>query len=247
MTPTPVIADVLRKHYRVEPQLIMNCTRYRSPEELQRESIRTLIPAEGKRILLYVGAISAANGVDYVIRCLRHLPENVILVLMGPMQPRYEPRCRALIDAEGVQGRVFILPPVPANLVPQYAASADVGIVAYQADAPNNHATLPNKFFEYLIARVPIAAPDFPALHTIITKEDIGRLYEPSNVQDMARAIRELLSTDVQTHVRANLERVARKYSWEREAEKMLTFYERLVHGHEHKHSQGVGAAAQSL
>ncbi len=250
ITPTPVIAEVLRDRYRVDPQLVMNCTWYRPPEALQGSDLRARLPIKNAKVLLYVGAISAHNGVDYLIRSLHHLPKDVVLVLLGPMQPRYEPQCRALIKAERLADRVFILPPVPPDQVPAYAASADVGVVAYQRDTLNNYATLPNKFFEYLMARLPIAAPSFPALKGLIEGENIGRLYEPSNVQDIARVVQELLSPEVQARVRANLERAARKYSWEREAEKLLAFYECLAHGnqsHERPCPQGVGAAAQPL
>jgi glycosyltransferase involved in cell wall biosynthesis len=239
ITPTPVIADVLRTRYRVTPHLIMNCTWYRHLKELclpQEKSLSALLPhAEGRKILFYSGAISAANGIDYLILCLRQLPEEISLVLMGPMQPKYKDQCEELISAENVAHRVFILPPVTPHLVPCYASSADVGIVAYQAGSLNNYATLPNKFFEYVMARLPIAAPDFPALRKIITEEDIGHLFEPSNVQDMARAILEILEPNTYRRLKSNLEGAARKYSWENQARKLVDLYDRLVQKGDHE------------
>lgn len=232
ITPTPVIADVLRDRYKVSPELIMNCTWYRRKDQLRPPNgldLRSMLPRSPNRILFYSGAISAANGIDYLIRCVRYLPRDVGLVLMGPMQRLYKGRCHQNIQAKGVQDRVFILDPVPPHQVPCYAATADVGIVAYQAGSLNNYATLPNKFFEYIMARLPIVAANFPALRAIITEENIGRLYEPSNVEDMARAVLEILEADTYEQLKINLEHTALKYTWEGQAEKFVQLYESLL------------------
>lgn len=233
LTPTPVISEVLKQRYGADAQLIMNCTWYEPPEALQvdkPDGIRKQIGTDpDDPLVLYVGAISAENGIDYLLKSLRHLPEPIHIVLMGPMQARYEERLNALIQAEAIGNRVSVLPPVPPNRVVYYAADADVGVVAYQKGALNNTATLPNKFFMYLMARLPIVAARFPAMRTIIEKEGIGCLYEPSNVEDMARAIRESLEPDNHDRMKRNLDRAARTYSWEREAETFVSLYQGLA------------------
>ena len=228
LTPTPVIAEVLRKRYRVVPHLIMNCTWFTSSEDISQngKDLHSMTNRPKTKILFYSGRITPSQGVSELIRCMGYLPTEVVLVLMGPFEKSYEQECKALIDQEQVQDRVFILPPVAPEQVLYYAAQADVGIVACTQTSLNNYAVLPNKFFEYIMARIPTVAADFPSLREIITREDIGRLYTPSDLQDMARAIQEILEPSTYMQLRENLERAAMKYSWENQAHLLVQLYE---------------------
>src|SRR5205085_12556213 len=72
------------------------------------------------------------------------------------------------------QGRVHVIPAVPQRDLLAYCASADVGVIPYQAVDLNNYYTSPNKLFDFIQAGLPIVASDLPYLHKVIVSDGLG-------------------------------------------------------------------------
>jgi teichuronic acid biosynthesis glycosyltransferase TuaH len=82
------------------------------------------------------------------------------LLLMGPLDPRWEPpRFRALTSKPSVR----YVGPVPSAEVPAYLAAIDVGITPYR-DTDFNRASFPLKTLEYLSAGLPVVTSSLPAM-----------------------------------------------------------------------------------
>jgi teichuronic acid biosynthesis glycosyltransferase TuaH len=81
------------------------------------------------------------------------------LLIVGPVDPRWEPRRFAALIA---RPRVHYVGGVSAEMVPSYLARMDVGITPYQ-DSKFNRASFPLKTLEYLGAGLPVVSTDMPA------------------------------------------------------------------------------------
>ena len=85
------------------------------------------------------------------------------------------------------KGRHVVLPPVHPDEVRLWAASADVSIVAVPANSLNQRLSMPNKFWESLMAGTPVVVGrDLEVMRAIVEADDLGAVADPSDPDDLA-------------------------------------------------------------
>jgi glycosyltransferase involved in cell wall biosynthesis len=106
----------------------------------------------------------------------------------------------------------------------------DLGMCLFQASHLSYYWTLPNKFFEYLHAGVPVLASDFPETRRLVDRYDVGAVCDPGDPAAIANAVNDLLSRpDDLVRMRDNALKAAQELNWEHERERLLALYRRLV------------------
>ena len=106
--------------------------------------------------------MNPARNIERVVEAHRYLPENYVFVIRGPGIEYYGPEYVKLAESLGIHGRVFALPAVDKDRLLDGAAGADCGIVMLRNICRNFYWFYPNKFFEYMLAKIPIAVSNFP-------------------------------------------------------------------------------------
>lgn len=231
VTVNEFIAAELSKRYGVAPPLVvMNCPdpppdfdvtrRY----DLLRERLGL---APTRKVVLYQGWMSEGRGLESLVRCMPMLEGDAAAVFIGYGEYR---QVLESIAAEEAPGRVYFVPAVPhAELLP-YCASADVGLIPYQAVDLNNYYSSPNKLFDYIQAGLPIVASDFPFLRKVIATDSLGVVADLTTPQSYAGAINRVLALpDGGAEIRANMRRVAPRYTWHAQAQALVRAYEKLA------------------
>jgi glycosyltransferase involved in cell wall biosynthesis len=199
----------------------------------RRRIAPTGIPREAP-VILYHGLLSASRGVDRLCEALLEPGlDGAHVALLGFGQER--DRLGDLAGQPRFGGRIHLLDPVPpAELIP-WVASADVGAMAMPRATLNMYLSTPNKLFECLAAGVPVVVSDFPAMRRIVLDDPVGPLgvvCDPSVVQDVARALRQILGMDAgaRDDLRRRCATAAReRWNWESEARALLAAYGTLV------------------
>ena len=110
----------------------------------------------------------------YLVRAGHFLDPNNVIVLMGKGES--QATLEALIAQEGVEQQVKLLPAVPYAELLTWTASADLGLIIYQAHSANVPMMLPNKLFEYLMAGVPVLASPLEAVVEIVNAYQVGNI-----------------------------------------------------------------------
>lgn len=150
------------------------------------------------------------------------------LLLMGPLDPRWEPRrFRDLTSMPSVR----YIGPVPSAEVPAYLAAIDVGITPYR-DTEFNRASFPLKTLEYLSAGLPVVTSSLPAMRWLRadleeaeTAEIADRiLILADNSQDYVDAIR--MITVGNSEVTSRRIAFAARHSWTNRAEQLAAAME---------------------
>jgi glycosyltransferase involved in cell wall biosynthesis len=230
ITVNELIAEEMARRYHVQPPLVvLNCpdppptfdpnTRY----DLIRE--RLGLPATTP-IVLYQGWMSEGRGLENLVRAATLLQDEAVVVFMG--YGDYQAALERLAG-EGANGRVRFLPAVPQRDLLAYCASADVGVIPYQAVDLNNYYTSPNKLFDFIQAGLPIVASDLPYLRKVIVGDDLGVVVRLDRPEDYAAAINSVLALpDRAAQLRANLRRAAPSYTWAAQAAKLVEAYNAL-------------------
>ena len=213
------IADHLARRWSLvrRPTVLLNCQpRWESPDP-RPDLIRAAagIPA-ARRIVLFLGRLGRERGLDSVAESVLAL-DDATLVLLG--FGAWEERERSRDRDPRFEGRHVTLPAVHPDLVREWAASADVTVVAVPANSLNQRLSTPNKFWESLTAGTPIlVGHDLEVMRAIVEGERVGAIADPDDPADIARALRELLDApaDERAAMRARCLRLAReRYSWE--------------------------------
>ncbi|PKO24169.1 MAG: hypothetical protein CVU38_00335 [Chloroflexi bacterium HGW-Chloroflexi-1] len=114
-------------------------------------------------ILGYIGLISVRLDLALLDALAVAHPEWT-LVLVGAIA---RSGCGELLDRLGTRPNVHLLPPVPANEVPDYVRAFDMGLVPYRVTRETIHAS-PLKVYEYLAAGLPVVAADVPGARQFV-------------------------------------------------------------------------------
>jgi glycosyltransferase involved in cell wall biosynthesis len=226
------IAEEMGRRYGVaRPTVLLNCPAAgngggAAPDAAPGEFPAHLTgnsPVDRHPTVLYQGGFAPHRGLETLIRSAHGLERGTI-VLMG--WGRIEDELRELIAAEGLGERVRIVPPVPPAEVVARAATAAVGVIPYEPVGLNNTYTTPNKLFDYMAAGLPVAASRLPELIRFVEQGEMGLTFEPGDPASLARALNEILADPARyAAMRERAQEAARRYTWEREGEKLLALY----------------------
>jgi glycosyltransferase involved in cell wall biosynthesis len=221
------ISQILSDEYGVDaPLVVRNC-----PEDSRPPSRRNLLRDElgispDVRIALYHGNLAPHRGLEELVASALHLKDVAIVFLgTGPLAEELP----ELASKLGVAKHVMVQPAVPPDILLDYVSSADVGVLPIQAIVPNYRFSLPNKLFECLLAGVPVAVADLPEIASVVRREKVGEIFDPTQTVDIARAIKEILSRADYSELRSHCRDVAiQRHTWSFEAEKLVSMYEEL-------------------
>lgn len=233
ITVNDLIAAEMSKRYKVPPPLVLlNCPDPPSTfdPDARYDLIREQIGLSPERkIVLYQGWMSEGRGLENLVRAAPLLANDAVVVFMG--YGDYQATLQSMADSER-SGRVYFIPAVPQRDLLAYCASADVGVIPYQAVDLNNYYTSPNKLFDFIQAGLPIVASDLPFLRKVITPHDIGVVAHLDSPQSYAKAINSILTLpDNGAALYAKLRRAAPHYTWSAQGAKLVEAYERLGAG----------------
>lgn len=185
-------------------------------------------------IIIYTGSLASERGITQIIQaCDLSNSNNIYLWLLGWFSPKsYESSVRNL---KGFR-RVNYVGRVRFEELPEYYNQADVGIVCCQP-GPNYIDSMPTKLFEYMAAELPVIASNFPLRKKIVEGNKCGICVDPTNPETIAGAIKYLYdNSEIRKEMGKNGRRaVLEKYNWEKEGEKLLDIYSRLLGEKENK------------
>jgi glycosyltransferase involved in cell wall biosynthesis len=225
------IADEMAGRYHVPPPIVIyNATNPppgfdpANPPNHLREALGL---GRETRIALFQGWMAEGRGLENLVLSAKHLPTNVVVVMLG--FGLYRNKLEQMAQSAGLTQRVRFLDAVPQSKLVEYCASADVGLIPYQAVDLNNFYSSPNKLFDYIVAGLPIIANDLPFLRKMVVGHGLGLTAALDSPASYASAISLLLGNDrLLRETRANLLAAAKIYNWDEEGKKVVRMYEGL-------------------
>ena len=181
-------------------------------------------------IVLYQGIICPERGLEELLQAATLLPEGsatVVIIGHDSWQGHLERMHRRL----GLEGRVFLLPPVPSERLPEVTVSADAGLILFRNTCLNHYYSLPNKLYEYMMAGLPVIASDLPEMRRVIEECRCGVLIREQEPEEIAKAI--LAVTSSREGMKAMGERgraaALHRYNWPVQARRLVELYRSLA------------------
>ena len=227
---SPIAQDISKRYRYQAVTLVRNVPAYQSvPKSNRLREHLGLNP--DTRVALFQGAIHANRSLGKLVHAAPFLHADVVMVLMGPSEQSVQAELEAIIEAEGTQDRVKILPPVPYEELLQWTASADIGLLVMAQDfSLNIRWCLPNKLFEYLMAGLPVLASQLDAVAEIVQAYELGCVVQSLDAVDIASAINTMLANpDNLATMRKNaLYAAQHEFLWEKESQKLIELYQHI-------------------
>lgn len=181
-------------------------------------------PVGEKIEVLYHGIVSPMRGLEQTIESVKLWKPEYHFVIRGPGPDDYIASLNALADQHGVAGRVRIDPPVAFNEMVPRANEADIGFFVQPDISRQKRFTLPNKFFEYVQARLALCVADLPEMARLVKEHDLGVLVPRMTPEGIAGQINSLTRDRINAYKQSSI-KASQILSWQREADVMLAAY----------------------
>lgn len=171
-------------------------------------------------VFIYQGMFGKARGTDRLLEMFIRLdPTAGHLVLMGYGEPADQAEIDSVVARHP---NIHYQPAVPREWIISYTSGADIGLLIVEHAPLSYRYALPNKFFEYAHAGVPILVSDnFEYLSTMIANEGTGW---STPYDEVERQIQTLTTIDL-TPYRARAREFAQSAVWEADAKIFETVY----------------------
>ncbi len=228
------VAQWYARHRGVStPAVIRNCRDYHPWLEDHRLR-RDCGLSDSARVVLWFGYTYPAQGIERLIEAAAHTPEHVHFLLLTMTMPRWEAfaeSIHAAAAASPAAHRIFFRPArAPDDLV-AYASGADIGIIPRPNVGPNVAYSLPNKFFEMVMARLPIAVSDVPDMRSLVERYDIGRVFDENDSTSVAETVSSMLDPTTLHTLKTNADTAAQELNWAVERRRYVSVIDACVSG----------------
>lgn len=235
VTVNRTLGDLLGRRLGLSPVVVVHNAPPRwTPPASPIDSLRPAagIPADAQ-VVLYHGGFTADRGLLELVDCWKAVDvADAHLVFLGYGPLRNELQVRAGDPAFG--GRIHVLPAVPPEVLADWVASADVGVMPNQPRTLNERLSTPNKLFESLAVGLPVVSSDFPERRRIVMQDPdgpLGAVCDPTDPALLAAAIRGILTLDPASRddLRTRCLRAAHaRWNWETESARLVALYDVL-------------------
>lgn len=221
ITVAPAIAERYRREFGLDPVVLMNAPPAAGqlpPKETDFERVR----------LIHHGGALPVRQLEGMIRALAACDRRYSLnFMLTGSDPAYLDYLKRTAD-ELTPGRVTFLDPVAPQNVLGRIREFDMGI--YNLPPVNfvHEVALPNKFFDFIVAGMPVCIGPSPSMAEIVRSYDLGCIARSFDPADVAAALNGLTPGRF-AEMQEGARRAAREINAEGEMRKLTEIYDRLL------------------
>lgn len=178
------IAELYARDFGVRPEVVRNAGPWQplAPTAVTADRVR----------LVHSGAAIHGRRLDIMIDAVRSLDERFTLDLYLVPAGDGGAHQRELERRAGGDPRIRFLPPVPPARLPEVLNAYDVGVFWIPPTHTNARYTLPNKFFDYVQARLAIAVGPTIEMERLVHRHGLGVVSSDFTVEACASSLRVL-------------------------------------------------------
>ncbi len=182
----------------------------------------------GKKIILYQGAVNVDRGLEEMIVAMHSVTPDAVLVIAGTGD--IIGKLNDLVHDEGLAERVLFTGQVPFQALHALTCLADIGLSIEKEVGINYMNCLPNKFLDYIQARVPVLVTPFPEMKQIVDKYGIGEFIPDHVPAHLAEQINAMLgNVPLLARYRSHCEEAASDLCWENEVSVLHQVVQKVV------------------
>lgn len=198
-------------------------------EKTRNRIIREMEIDSDPFIVIYHGGVFRERGVEVMLQAISML-ENVCGIILGNCDEDYEQELKERCSELGVRERIYFHAAVSHSELYKYTGAADVGIITIPGLYKSYYYMLPNKFFENVQSLTPVIVSDFPEIAKLTTKYGIGIKVDPSDVNQIAAAIKKMQDDkSFYQKCKENIKIAKNDLCWENEKKSLEEAYKTII------------------
>ena len=214
------IAEEYYKSFGIKSYVIANTAEYveLEPAKVEPESIK----------IIHHGAASPSRKIELMIRMMEYLDERFTLDLMlvksRTSKIYYNKLKKMVIGMKNVK----IIDPIPYKELINFTNNYDIGIFLLPPTNFNLKYALPNKFYEFIQARLAIAIGPSIEMEKIVKKYDLGVIADEFTSKSMAKTLNNLTRNQI-IYFKNQSNKYAKLLSYEPNKEKIKEIISKLI------------------
>ncbi len=174
--------------------------------------------------LIHHGASIKSRGIEEMIQMMNYLPGNFELYLMlTVVHKEYYERLKEMTKA---YPNVFFLDAVEESEIIPFINQFDIGVYNVKAVNFNHINCLPNKFFDFVQARLAIVVSSSVEMKSYVKKYNLGVVVEDDAALSMANALKQITREKIHEYKR-NVDKYAHELSFEYDERIILDLVEK--------------------
>ncbi|MDP5106093.1 MAG: glycosyltransferase, partial [Polaribacter sp.] len=210
------IADFYDKRYATNFKVVRNLPTFKKIEK------GTLpFSTDGKKIIIYQGAINIGRGLELMIDTMEFL-ENYLLIIVGSGDIISELKERS--QSKSTEKKVHFLGKLLPNELQKITPLADIGLSLEEDLGLNYRYALPNKIFDYIQAEIPILVSNLPEMKQIVLEYNVGEIIALRTPKGLAEQIKKMLKNDYS----ASILKAKQLLTWEQEKVTLENIFKNL-------------------
>lgn len=196
---------------------------------LDKEESKQKLNYSDKKVLLIFGYIRLMKNYSLVLEALKHLDDNVILLIVGnPQKEKDYVAYNEIVNKTkelGLDNRVKMLGYVKDEEMPVIFNAADVSITLHSQGSGDFLSSTMAMQLSYLI---PSLSTNINSFENIKRNEGCIETFEENNVEDLVKKLSELLyNEDKIKELKEKSKEYCEKYNWHNIGKKLIEIYER--------------------
>lgn len=218
------IKKVYEKKYHVPITVIRNVP-YLSSNIHTENSIQN-----HKKILIIQGVgINENRGAEEAVEMMTYLPDRFILYFIGSGTIIRNLK-QKVIDLD-LENKVMFLDTMPYDAMMEYTRKAFLGLIFEKIHTTDEHKfSLPNRFFDYIKAGIPVLSTEAVEIVSLIEKYNIGTVTHDLSPVSLANKILKIEENEKEYQNWCySTYKAAMHLCWENEEKKLVNFLNQLV------------------
>ena len=215
------IRDLYTRQFGLTPQIILNTTAYQKTP---------FHPVHNDKInIVHHGHAIPGRYLEEMVRMIA-LTDNryqLNFVLVSKDDDLYIQKLKKLAQSVA-PNKVVFWEPVPTSEIINFIQRFDLGLPFLIVLQMNHVYSLPNKFFDFIMAGLGIVVSPLPSMMEVITANGIGKISSSQTAADMAAMLNALSVEEINEFKRNSL-KLAKVFNAEREMDKLLQIYRSLL------------------
>ena len=226
----PILKTYEHLFFKIPKTLVLNCPP--TWNKVSSNLLRDKFGLSGKSlIVLYQGGLMPGRAIEKIAKAFQIIDEkNLDLVYMGyPVLTKASRNTFSMILKNTQEfENIHYHEAVGSDRLYEFTGSANIGVCLIEDLCLSYKYSLPNKFFEYAMAGLPILVSDLPEMRKLVEEYDCGVVCESITPEGIVAGLRKLLSRDL-SKLGKNARQMAEDHSWEVQEKKLFNLYERVL------------------
>lgn len=220
------IAEIYSEKYNKRIRIVRNISPLWVGKELQSKKVLG-IPENVPLIILQGAGINVERGAEEAIEAMKFVDAVLMIVGDGDVVPQLKKYVAS--EGEPLSEKVLFFGKQPYDVMMNYTTYADIGLTLDKPNSLNYALSLPNKIFDYMHTNTAVIATEIKEVAKVVRTHDIGVVLTEFTVQNLAKALNELISDRKRLDkFHANCAIAAQTENWEKETETLAEIYPKI-------------------